>query len=165
TGTINYYDERFNGNFVRLIFLGSDSMKYQLISNSGKLSGCIVFDSYQNIIRQNQYNKSGNSLPDSIFMHMADYPGGKKAWKDYLKKNLNNNIPKRYGAPKGVYVVNVSLIIDSAGAVSNVYSSKKFGMGKEVKRVILASGKWTPATICGVPVTIGIKKKIIFTVD
>jgi hypothetical protein len=81
----------------------------------------------------------------------SGYVGGLGAWRQYLQNNLNTDVPGANGAPKGKYTVVVRFIVAKDGTISNVVAETKhgFGMEKESVRVIINSGKWTPAIYKG----------------
>ena len=77
----------------------------------------------------------------------AEFPGGLPAWRRYLERNLNAQVPSDAGAPTGSYTVVVKFIVDKTGSISDVKSltSHGFGMEEEAVRAIKRGPKWTPA--------------------
>lgn len=77
----------------------------------------------------------------------AEFPGGHKAWTDFLVKNLNPKVPVKNGAPAGEYAVVARFIISKSGALDSieVETSNGFGMEEEVVRVLSLSPSWQPA--------------------
>lgn len=77
----------------------------------------------------------------------AAFPGGETAWRKYLEKNLNPNVPVENGAPVGIYTVIVQFIVDKTGAISDIKTLTNFGYGmeQEVLRIMKNSPMWTPA--------------------
>jgi len=77
----------------------------------------------------------------------AAFPGGEEAWRNYLRKTLNNNTPVDYGAPGGKYTVVVKFIVSKDGSLSdiNCENDPGFGMCEEAIRVIKKTKNWTPA--------------------
>jgi GldM C-terminal domain/Gram-negative bacterial TonB protein C-terminal len=77
----------------------------------------------------------------------AGFPGGDAAWRNYLVKNLNANIPVDNDAPAGKYTTIIKFIISKDGTVSDIQPETNlgYGMEAEVVRIITKSGKWTPA--------------------
>ena len=61
----------------------------------------------------------------------AEFPGGGEAWKNFLIKNLNPNVPVKNGAPVGKYTVFVQFIVDKDGTISEVVPLTKLGFGME----------------------------------
>lgn len=94
----------------------------------------------------------------------AAFPGGEAKWRKFLEKNLNPSIPTDNGAPVGVYVVQVSFLIDKDGKIIDVRPLTSFGYGMEdeVVRVIKKGEKWTPAIVNGRTVKAWRKQPISF---
>lgn len=87
---------------------------------------------------------------DRIFTKVdveAAYPGGDEAWRSFLIKNLNANVPVDNGSPSGKYTVIVKFIVSRDGTLSGVEPETRlrYGMEEEVLRIIKKSGRWTPA--------------------
>jgi periplasmic protein TonB len=77
----------------------------------------------------------------------AEYPGGNAAWRRFLERNLNAQIPADAGAPPGNYTVNIRFIVDKQGNVSDIRATTNhgYGMEEEAIRVLKRATKWTPA--------------------
>ena len=77
----------------------------------------------------------------------AEFPGGLPAWRRYLERNLNAQVPSDAGAPTGSYTVVVKFIVDKGGNISDVkaLTSHGYGMEEEAVRAIKRGPKWTPA--------------------
>jgi protein TonB len=77
----------------------------------------------------------------------AEFPGGLPAWRRYLERNLNAQVPSDNGAPTGSYTVVVKFIVDKGGNISDVkaLTSHGYGMEEEAVRAIKRGPKWTPA--------------------
>jgi TonB family protein len=84
----------------------------------------------------------------------AGFPGGESAWRKYLQKNLNPNVPADNAAPIGKYTVIVKFAISPDGSLSDISTetSLGYGMEKEVLRIIQKSGNWSPAIKDGKPI-------------
>jgi N-acetylmuramoyl-L-alanine amidase len=95
------------------------------------------------------------------------FPGGAEAWKDYLIRNLNANIPKSQKASPGTYTVVVSFTVDTQGNLSDVKAENDpgYSTGAEAVRVIKGCPKWIPAQMDGQAVTTKTKQTISFRVD
>jgi periplasmic protein TonB len=76
----------------------------------------------------------------------ADFPGGEAAWRRYLEKNLNPNIPVDNGAPEGTYTVTVQFVVSKTGAISDVkaLSNHGYGMEEEAVKIIQRGPNWKP---------------------
>lgn len=77
----------------------------------------------------------------------ASFPGGNMAWRRYLERNINGNIPVQNKAPEGSYTVIIQFQVDKQGNISDVkgLTNHGYGMEKEVIRLISAGPKWAPA--------------------
>lgn len=97
----------------------------------------------------------------------ATFPGGEKAWRKFLEKNLNPNIPVENGAPLGQYLVIVQFIVNKAGRVSGIkpLTNQGYGMEQEVVRVMNKAGMWNPATRDGKPLNAYRKQSFTFMVS
>ena len=97
------------------------------------------------------------------------FPGGDKAWIDYLNIKLDYNIPVNNGAPVGQYRINYKFNIDKEGKITDLIfeNDPGYGIKQEVTRVLKYKNlpKWTPALINGEPVVHEIKHFLIFIVS
>ena len=87
---------------------------------------------------------------DKIFVKVeveASFPGGQRAWKNYLSKNLDVNVPVKNGCKPGEYTVVIQFIVEKDGSVSDVraLTNHAFGMEEEAVRVMRLSSKWNAA--------------------
>jgi periplasmic protein TonB len=89
---------------------------------------------------------------DKVFTKVekeAKFPGGQKAWRKYLERNLNANVAADDGAPTGNYTVRVQFIVDKEGNISNVSAIEVPkacpSCGPEAVKVIKRGPKWDPA--------------------
>lgn len=97
----------------------------------------------------------------------AKFPGGADAWRIYLERNLNTNMPVDNGAAAGNYTVIVSFVVDKDGNISDVQALNDpgYGTAQEAIRVIKKSKQWTPALQNGRNVTYRQKQSITFVVS
>jgi Gram-negative bacterial TonB protein C-terminal len=91
---------------------------------------------------------------DSLFTRQeeeADFPGKTNAWRQYLEKNLNPNVPVYNKAPAGIYQVKVRFIVNKDGTIEDItpLTNHGYGMEKEVIRVLKKGPKWIPAVQYG----------------
>ncbi|RYY95265.1 MAG: hypothetical protein EOO11_16220 [Chitinophagaceae bacterium] len=95
------------------------------------------------------------------------FPGGPEAWGNFLRRNLNGNVPVRNGAPAGTYRVRIQFIVDQEGGVSEVkaLNDPGFGMTEEAVRVIRNGPRWTPGMQNGRPVKTRFTQVIAFGVS
>jgi hypothetical protein len=77
----------------------------------------------------------------------ASYPGGTDAWLDFLRKNLNADVPVDYDAPSGKYTTIIKFVVSRDGTLSDIAAETGlgYGMEAEVLRIIKKSGRWIPA--------------------
>ena len=103
-----------------------------------------------NVIAQNKGSNVVDTDQESehVFTKIemgAQYPGGERAWSNFVKKNLKN-----ISIADTAVKVEVSFVVDKNGAIKDITS--KGGtrdLRVEAERVIRISGKWTPANACG----------------
>lgn len=92
-----------------------------------------------------------DQIPSYHTIHsQASYPGGAKAWNNFLKQNLR--YPKTQTTIAGKVLLKT--FIDSTGEVTEVEVIRSLHplFDDEAKRLVLASGQWNPATYQGKPV-------------
>ena len=99
--------------------------------------------------------------------HEAYFPKGDTAWSNYMRQNLNANVPVINKAPKGTYQVIVKFIVSKDGSVSDVEAETNFGYGMEQEaiRVIKNSPIWTPAFQRGHNVSSYRRQPVTFAVE
>jgi len=91
------------------------------------------------------------TIADRVFEKVdveATFSGGESAWRKYLERNLDPNVPVENGAPIGIYTVVVQFIVDKTGTISDIKALTNFGYGmeQEVVRIIQKGPSWTPAS-------------------
>ncbi len=106
---------------------------------------------------------------DSIFTSVqveAQFPGGQDAWKRFLERNLNSQVPADNGAPAGNYTVTVSFLVDKDGNISQVkaLNDPGYGCSDEAVRVIKKGPNWISAIQNGRNVIYRQKQNITFQV-
>ncbi|MDP4265206.1 MAG: energy transducer TonB [Bacteroidota bacterium] len=96
----------------------------------------------------------------------ASFKGGEGAWKKYLERNLNANVPVDNGAPEGTYTVYVQFVVSKDGSISDVkaLTNHGYGMEQEAIKVIKKGPAWTPAVQNGRSVNAYRKQPITFQV-
>ncbi len=97
----------------------------------------------------------------------AAFPGGPRAWENFLKRNLDANVPIDNSAPSGRYTVVIQFVVDKEGVVSDMkpITAHGFGMEQEAIRVLRKATKWTPANQNGRAVKAYRKQPITFVVE
>jgi antitoxin component YwqK of YwqJK toxin-antitoxin module len=115
------------------------------------------------------YDSSGVRI-DSVFTREeieASYPGGDAAWKLYLQRNLNVNIPITNGAPAGYHTVIIKFVVAKDGSLKDIVAEtfRGYGMELEVIRIIKKSARWNPAKQYGRYVNAYRRQPITFSVE
>jgi hypothetical protein len=97
----------------------------------------------------------------------VSFPGGEKAWLQYLQKNIDTTIAKKNKAPAGTYTVVVQFVFDREGNTSDVkaLTNHGYGMEGEVVRVIKKTSRWMPAKQNGRIVIAYRKESVTFHVE
>jgi periplasmic protein TonB len=87
-------------------------------------------------------------------------------WVNFLRKNLNAEIPVNNGAGPGRYSVVVQFVVDKEGNVSEIKALTNHGYGveEEAIRVLKKATKWEPAIQNGFPVKAYHRQIITFEV-
>lgn len=76
-----------------------------------------------------------------------EFPGGKAAWVDFLKRNIDIRIPFMKNVIPGTYVVSVRFTVGRDSSLRNIgaESGCGYGMEDEVIKSLKLSPKWKPA--------------------
>lgn len=122
-------------------------------------------DSAKNINVIGDFNGAEIHLPTA--KKLPAFPGGSKAWQDFIRSNINIAIPFKNKAVPGQYKVMVRFIVRSDGTLSAIGadSNSGYGMEAEVIRCIRKSINWIPAeTSNGQKVSFLVRAVVIFTV-
>lgn len=103
----------------------------------------------KNSLAEKAVNSKGDTV-EVIFQRVeteASFPGGTTAWREYLVRKLNADIPMQQYAPPGNYTVYVEFIVDRDGSISQIrpLSQHGYGMEEELIRVIRNGPAWVPA--------------------
>jgi len=120
------------------------------------------------------YDPSGTIIQtdtdDKIFTKTevpAEFPGGSKAWGDFLKQNLKVPDPSIYNTPSGTFTVVVRFIVYKEGYISDIVAETNvgYGMEQEVIRLITSSKNWIPAKQNGYIVKSYKRQPVTFYID
>jgi len=114
-------------------------------------------------------NADPTKINDPVFYTVekpSEFPGGLKAWENYLMNNLDRNLPNRNKAVPGKYTVKLNFIVSKNGDVQNVIAENNpgYGTAEEAIRVIEKGPKWIPAEQNGKKVNYLMKQVIVFNV-
>lgn len=68
-------------------------------------------------------------------------------WENFLRRNLNANVPADNGAPTGNHTILIQFVVDIDGTVSDIkpITNLGYGMEQEAIRVMKKATKWEPA--------------------
>ncbi|MEP7165811.1 MAG: N-acetylmuramoyl-L-alanine amidase [Ferruginibacter sp.] len=107
---------------------------------------------------------------DKIFTKVEiepDFPGGKTAWQEYLRKNINAGMPIDEGWKPGTYTILVEFIVDKDGYVSDVKTGDRATSKTAIQCVELIKNgpRWIPAKQNGDVVKAYKKQPITFVVS
>ncbi len=96
-----------------------------------------------------------------------EFPGGKKAWQDFLRQNINISVPFSNKALPGNYTVMIRFIVGNNGKLTEIGADSNcgYGMESEVIRCIQNSADWIPAeTTSGKKVRFILRQQVNFQV-
>ena len=84
----------------------------------------------------------------------AEFAGGAKAFRDFLVKKLNPNVPTINGARPGNYTVIIRFVVSKNGNLSDFVAEVNpgYGTAEEAIRVIKLSPKWVAGVQNGMKV-------------
>lgn len=93
----------------------------------------------------------------------ASYPGGEKAMKAYIQKNLKYPQPSINNGIEGV--VNVRFVVKTDGALDKLAVVRLVDPDLEAEALRLVKGMpaWTPATVNGTPVESQSNVEVVFS--
>jgi hypothetical protein len=122
------------------------------------------------LFSQTETSPDTSKIGDGVFEKVdveATFSGGETAWRKYLEKNLDPNVPVENGAPIGIYTVIVQFIVDKTGAISDIKALTNFGYGmeQEVLRIMNKSPMWSPASQNNRAVKAYRKQPVIFVIE
>nr|WP_294895798.1 energy transducer TonB [uncultured Pedobacter sp.] len=129
--------------------------------NSGGSSGA---DTGEGSVGEDVGN--GTDIYNTSFLEvMPEFPGGMKAWANFLTKNLNYPPQARENGISGRVVV--SFVIDKNGEISNLKVVKGIGGGcdEEAMRVIKKSPFWKPGMQNGRAVRVAYIMPVVFRME
>jgi periplasmic protein TonB len=109
---------------------------------------------------------TGDKLFEKVEVE-ARFPGGDKAWNNFLVQNLDAEVPIKHKAPAGTYTVVIQFVVDRDGNVSNqkALTNHGYGMEEEVMRLLRKSPRWQPAIQDDRKVNVYRKQPVTFLVE
>ena len=142
---VSWFDNGMPASAGRYSAGYKQSGKWQYFYKSGKLSAWEVYNDGL-LINKQYFDEDGGTVDTANKDHVAEFPGGVKAWQKYLSKNLY--FPTQYkfeNADKAVVVV--SAIISEDGSVTDVQINTPLypAFDNIALKVIKQSPKWQPA--------------------
>lgn len=111
--------------------------------------------------------------PSGVEIHLPgvtkkpDFPGGKTAWQNFLRSNIDIKVPFTNKALPGVYRIMIRFIVNSDGKLRELGADTNcgYGMEAEVIRCIKKSADWIPAeTASGKKVSFTLRQVVLFKV-
>lgn len=115
--------------------------------NGNKL-GEIIYASNGEIKEQKGWDPKGKRIKPFIASREAYFLGEKKAWNNFVNKNIDPDLPIKNGAKTNQkYQAVVSFIVDEYGNILDIKIIKDpgFGCGEALKHLMEISPKWAPA--------------------
>jgi antitoxin component YwqK of YwqJK toxin-antitoxin module len=124
---------------------------------------------YENgkVVRCSCSDETGRLLDSSQCVEKeAHFSGEETAWRKFLERNLDANVPVKNRASEGTYMVVVQFIVDKEGHLTDIKPLTKFGFGmeEEVIRILKKSPRWIPAIQFGRNVKAYRKQPVTFMV-
>lgn len=135
------------------------------------LIACSAFFSLNSFAQSKVNGENPPDLTDSIVFtrveQEASFPGGLPAFKTFLEKNLNSDVPIDHHAKHGQYTVVIRFVVSRYGRITGIEPETNFGHGMEdeVIRVLKLSPQWEPALQNGVPVNAYHRQPVTFVVS
>ena len=145
--------------FVVCVFLLS------VLQTSVRAQQLIIDSSRKSVDISGNFNTAEISLP--AVKKPPEFPGGKKAWREFLLSNINIKIPFSNKAVPGIYKVMIRFLINHDGKLleTGAGSNCGYGMESEVIRCINKSPDWIPAeTSSGRKVNFILRTIVVFNV-
>jgi hypothetical protein len=105
-----------------------------------------------------------NVVSDTI---PPQYPGGEKAWVNYVRQHLDASAPMRAGATPGQYSVKCIFTVSEDGSIEKIepQNDPGYGVVDQVVNLLKKSGKWTPATLNGKSIAYNCTRRISILVS
>ncbi len=152
-------------------YYGADDKKaIELYGPEAKAGVMIIHNGKITTDTELELKEADKPEEDKIFSKVeieASFPGGSSAWRRYLERNLDANIPVKQKAPAGNYTVVIQFVVNLDGTVSDVRALTNHGYGMETEaiRAIKKGPKWLPAIQNGRKIVAYRKQPITFVVD
>lgn len=117
-----------------------------------------------------EYDSAGKVKTDSVFTREArevEFKGGEDGWRDFLRKNLDPNVPVNNHAPDGKYTVILKFTVDENGRMEDIEAENDpgYGMVDSAIKVLKLSPRWRPQVRFGKTVKAFRRQPITYLVD
>ena len=167
--------DRLKSTLYAYTYSFTDSLKNTFIEknfiiNNGKtrINYEVSFIGQRGLLKQ--YDSTGSVKTDSVFtktQQEAEFAGGEDGWRNFLRTNLNANVPADNNAPSGKYTIIVRFIVNKLGILDDIKPENDpgYGMAKEAIRVVSKSGKWKPAIRYGKYINAYRRQPITFLIE
>ncbi len=136
--------------------------KHNRPGESNKLRPGDQVDLKKPIAASTNYPSSTANGASSAQDKLPEFPGGIKAWGEYVIKNLKYPAEARNNNVQGRVIV--SFTVDKDGSIQDIRVLRGIGSGadEEAVRVVAQSPKWIPGTINGQPARVAYTMPINF---
>ncbi|TKK66686.1 TonB family protein [Ilyomonas limi] len=163
-GVIKYYRDSEKLTDSCFYIDGQLKAKYIFYAN-GQVKDYILFADGIHIAEQGGYTEEGNKINNYIVWRPAMYPDSTTGWQKYVRRKTSWHLPPGYlkGLMEGG--VEITFTVDTTGAVTNAFISKKSGfidLDQRALAIVEKSRKWIPAVQDNHPVSSTQKQTIVF---
>ncbi len=147
TGTWVWYNKK--GVLVEKSLYSNDKkLEHFRFHEDGKTYMHAIFNADESLQSVKGWDEAGNEIAGFIYQQEATFPGGMKAWRDYLTLMLDNDLPKAYRRGKISGKVTVLFRVGKDGLPSHVILDKSSGhpeLDEHALNIIRKSPAWNPA--------------------
>lgn len=98
------------------------------------------------------YDEQGKDIAAELCTEReASFKDGEGAWRQYIQRKLNPQVPIYNRAKPGTYTVLIQFVVSTDGSIKDLKPLTGFGFGmeQEAMRVIRSAPKWNPAVQFG----------------
>jgi TonB family protein len=150
-----YENGKKNGLFLKLASVTKDSI--EVIRQYEYAYDSLI--SFTNLMAKRE------KRTDTANEMEPEFPGGRTEWLSYLSRNLH--YPERALHKKILGTVSICFQVDSDGLVKEpfILKSAEYSLDQEAIRIIINSGKWTPASKDGISVSSNKIQPVKFTLE
>lgn len=133
----------------------------------GALWARYIYDERANKETTEGFDVHGNIIKGFVFMREAEFPGGTKAWMQFVSNKIRKKPSKKNTPPSGIYEVIIRFIVDIEGNVTDTRAMTDLGYGleEEAMSVINKSPRWIPAIYLNNPVNAYRMQPVVFVFE